>query len=222
MAGHPKITLLSASARRREIVGRTFERVSIHDSRGDEPRPEPLEPARDYVVRSALAKLGSPPWDRAEGFLISADTVVVLDGSILGKPGSKDEARSMLERLSDAWHEVVTGVAVLDSQTGRLFTDAESSLVRTRPFTDPEIEEYVSGKDPYDKAGGYAVQDDVFKPVLRTEGCYLNIVGLPLCLVSTLLRRHDAPLELRDLSRIPYYDRCADCKLADVVEPVST
>ena len=218
MASHPKITLLSGSARRREIVSHTFERVSIQDSRGDEPRPEPLEPARDYVVRSALAKLGSPPWERAEGFLISADTVVVFDGDILGKPGSKDEARSMLERLSNAWHEVVTGVAVLAPRTGRLFTDSESSLVRTRVFTSHEIEEYVSSEDPYDKAGGYAVQDDRFKPVLRTEGCYLNIVGLPLCLVSTLLRRHDAAVELRDLSRIPYYDRCADCKLANVVE----
>ena len=177
-----------------------------------------MEPARDYVVRSALAKLGSPPWERAEGFLISADTVVVFDGDVLGKPGSKDEARSMLERLSNAWHEVVTGVAVLDPRTGRLFTDSESSLVRTRVFTSHEIEEYVSSEDPYDKAGGYAVQDDTFKPVLRTEGCYLNIVGLPLCLVSTLLRRHDAAVELRDLSRIPYYDRCADCKLANVVE----
>lgn len=221
MAGNSKITLLSSSARRREIIGRTFDSVSIHCSRADEPRPEPLEAARDYVVRSAVAKLGSPPWDRAEGFLVSADTVVVLNGDILGKPGSKDEARSMLERLDDTWHEVITGVAVLDTFTGTLVTDAESSLVRTRSFTDREIDEYISGAEPYDKAGGYAVQDDRFKPVLKTEGCYLNIVGLPLCLVVLLLRRLDAAVELRDLSGIPYYGRCTDCNLANIVEGLS-
>ena len=218
MPGPPRISLLSSSARRREIVRRAFECASIENSRGEEPRPCPTEPARDYVVRSAVAKLGSPPWENARGFLISADTVVVLEGRILGKPSTRGEARSMLAALSDAWHEVITGVAILHASTGRLFTDAEVSLVRTRPFNDHEVEEYVSTSEPYDKAGGYAVQDDSFRPVLMTEGCYLNIVGLPLCLVSALLRRHGLAVELRDLSGIPYYGRCIDCKLGNVVE----
>ena len=218
MAGHPKITLLSSSARRREIIGQTFDCVSIENSRGEEPRPEPSEPVRDYVIRSAIAKLGPSPSSASRGFLISADTVVVLDGNILGKPASMREAKSMLENLSDAWHEVTTGVAILDSRTGTLSADSESSFVRTRPFTSEEIDVYASGNEPYDKAGGYAVQDDRFRPVLRTEGCYLNIVGLPLCLVLTMLRRLNADVELRDLSSIPYYGRCTDCKLCDVME----
>ena len=218
MAGHPKITLLSSSARRREIVGQTFDCVSIENSRGEEPRPDPREPARDYVIRSAIAKLGPPPSSGSGGFLISADTVVVLDGAILGKPASMREAKSMLENLSDAWHEVTTGVAILDSSNGTVSADAESSLVRTRPFTSEEIDVYAAGNEPYDKAGGYAVQDDRFRPVLRTEGCYLNIVGLPLCLVLTMLRRLEATVELRDLSGIPYYGRCTDCKLGDALE----
>ena len=213
-----RITLLSSSARRREIIGKTFDCVSIECSRGAEPRPESLETARGYVIRSAVAKLGPLPWNAAEGFLISADTVVVLDGEILGKPTSKYEARSMLENLSDAWHEVITGVAILDSSTGRLSTDTEASLVRTRPFNGREIEDYISGPEPYDKAGAYAVQDDKFKPVMLTRGCYLNIVGLPLCLVVALLKRHSSAAELRDLSSIPYYGRCTDCKLGNVVE----
>lgn len=126
----------------------------------------------------------------------------------------------MLENLSDAWHEVITGVAILDSRNGTVSTDAESSLVRTRPFTNEEIDVYASGNEPYDKAGAYAVQDDRFRPVLRTEGCYLNIVGLPLCLVLTMLRRLKAAVELRDLSSIPYYDRCTDCKLGDLEDPL--
>ena len=218
MLRQPKITLLSSSARRREIIGQSFDFASIENSRGEEPRPGSSESPHDYVVRSAVAKLGSPPWTGTEGILISADTVVVLDGQILGKPTSKEEARSMLERLSDAWHEVVTGVAVLDSRSGKLSTCARISSVRTRPFDDLEIEDYVSGSRPYDKAGGYAVQDDEFRPVLKTEGCYLNIVGLPLCLVTKLLRHHSSAIELRDLSGIPYYDRCTDCELGNVVE----
>ena len=124
----------------------------------------------------------------------------------------------MLRRLSDSWHDVTTGVAVLDSNTGLMSTGCETSLVRTRPFTDFEIEEYVSGPEPYDKAGGYAVQDDVFRPVVKTEGCYLNIVGLPLCLLVKMLRDYEPSVELRDLSSIPYYGRCNDCKLASILE----
>ena len=169
------------------------------------------------MVRSAVAKLGGSLRTDGEGILVSADTVVILKGEILGKPADEKEARSMLNRLSDAWHEVTTGVAVLDSRTGEVSTDAETSLVRTRPFTDTEIEEYVSSQEPYDKAGGYAVQDDAFRPVVQTNGCYLNIVGLPLCLLFTLLQRHDPAAELRELSGIPYYDRCNDCKLDNVV-----
>lgn len=169
-------------------------------------------------MRSAVAKLGGKQGQDDEGLLVGADTVVVLDGTILGKPATRDEARSMLNRLSDAWHEVTTGVAVLDTRTGEVFTHAETSLVRTRPFTNVEIEEYVASPEPYDKAGAYAVQDDVFRPVVQTTGCYLNIVGLPLCSLLTLMRRHDPAVELRDLSGIPYYDRCNDCKLPGVAE----
>ena len=213
-----RITLLSSSARRREIVSHSFLDAAIEDSRGEEPRPTPAEAAEDYVVRSAVAKLGGPPRPDEEGLLVSADTVVVLEGEILGKPSSKEEARSMLNRLSDAWHEVTTGVAVQDTRTGEVSTGAETSYVRTRPFDDDEVEKYVSSPEPYDKAGAYAVQDDVFRPVVMTEGCYLNIVGLPLCLLLTLMRRHDPSVELRDLRSIPYYDRCNDCKLPSVAE----
>ncbi len=124
----------------------------------------------------------------------------------------------MLTNLSDAWHEVTTGVAVLDTITGEIATGSETSQVRTRPFTDSEIDEYVASPEPYDKAGGYAVQDDDFRPVTKTEGCYLNIVGLPLCLLLTLLRAYDPAVELRELNSIPYYDRCSDCRLRGIVE----
>lgn len=170
------------------------------------------------MVRSAVAKLGTSPVQGEQGLHVSADTVVVLRGDILGKPETIEEARSMLGNLSDTWHDVTTGVAVLDTLTGEISTGHETSSVRTRPFTDTEIDEYVSGPEPYDKAGGYAVQDDDFRPVTRTEGCYLNIVGLPLCLLVSLLRGYDPAVKLREFTGIPYYDRCNDCRLPGVVE----
>ena len=213
-----RITLLSASARRREIVGAAFPNAAIESSRGEEPRPEPGENTSEYVVRSALAKLGDPPANvgarqAVNGVLLSADTVVALEGEILGKPASPEEARSMLERLSDGWHQVVTGVAVADGATGRTLTGVETSDVRTRSFSDNEIEAYVASGEPFDKAGGYAVQDEGFRPVVRADGCYLNIVGLPLCVVTELLQRLGAKPELRDLESVPYHDGCRDCRL---------
>ena len=221
MAQPPRITLLSSSARRREILSRSFDNIEIDDSRGDEPRPSALEPVDDYVVRSAVSKLGGPPWRRTEGHLISADTVVVLDNEILGKPVSEVDARCMLRRLSDTWHRVVTGVAILDSATGRSRHAVETSHVRTRHFSDQEIEAYISSGEPFDKAGAYAVQDNRFKPVVTVRGCYLNVVGLPLCLVSTLLHELSAAARLRDLNSVPYYNDCRDCKLDTTSEDLS-
>ena len=213
-----RITLLSASVRRREIVGAAFPNAAIESSRGEEPRPEPGENTSEYVVRSALAKLGDPPAnvgarESVNGVLLSADTVVALEGEILGKPASPEEARSMLERLSDGWHQVVTGVAVADGATGRTLTGVETSDVRTRSFSDDEIEAYVASGEPFDKAGGYAVQDESFRPVVRADGCYLNIVGLPLCVVIELLQQLGTKPELRDLESVPYHDGCRDCRL---------
>lgn len=217
--------MLSASARRREIVGAAFEDAAIESSRGEEPRPEPGEETSEYVVRSALAKLGDPPAnvgarESVNGVLLSADTVVALEGEILGKPASPEEARSMLERLSDGWHQVVTGVAVADGATGRTLTGVETSDVRTRSFSDDEIEAYVASGEPFDKAGGYAVQDESFRPVVRADGCYLNIVGLPLCVVTELLQRLGAKPELRDLESVPYHDGCQDCRLIRPTGPI--
>ena len=211
-----RLTLLSGSARRREIVGGAFADAAIEGSRGEEPRPERGEPATEYAVRSALAKLGDgAARGESGGVLLSADTVVVLNGEILGKPASADEARSMLERLSDGWHQVVTGVAVMDAATGRVLTGMETSDVRTRAFSDADIDAYVASGEPFDKAGGYAVQDEDFRPVRRFEGCYLNIVGLPLCAVVELMERLGAAPELRGVERIPYYDGCRECRLAN-------
>ena len=108
---------------------------------------------------------------------------------------------------------MVTGVAVLGPATGRTVTGSESSGVLTRNYSDEDIEEYIARREPFDKAGGYAVQDGDFAPVSNVEDCYLNVVGLPLCLLLGLLREVGAEAKLRPLNEVPYYGRCTDCKL---------
>ena len=213
-------TLLSSSPRRREIVSAFSGRVRVAGSRGAEPRSLDGEAPDAYVIRCAVSKLGAGPFDSDAGCLVSADTVVALDGEILGKPESDGHARSMLRRLRNRKHEVVTGVAVLDLATRRTVTGSESSAVLTRDYSDQEIEKYIARREPLDKAGGYAVQDGDFAPVSNVEGCYLNVVGLPLCLLLDLLRRVDVEAKLRPLNEVPYYDRCTDCKLATHLEAV--
>ena len=212
------ISLLSSSPRRRELIKSLVNPVSISGSRGEEPRPEAGETPEKYVIRSAIAKLGERSWSGGDGWLVSADTVVALEGDILGKPNSDEEARDMLTRLRARWHQVVTGIAVADASSGQLRCEVETSDIYTRNYSDEDIEAYIARREPFDKAGAYAVQDDEFDPVIRVEGCYLNVVGLPMCLLVTALDTLRAKPKLRPLDQIPYYDRCSDCRLQAVSE----
>ena len=221
MSDSNSISLLSSSPRRRELIKALLNPVLISDSRGEEPRPDVGEAPEKYVVRSAIAKLGEGEWTADEGWLVSADTIVALDGEILGKPKSDEEARHMLRRLRDRRHQVVTGLAALDTESGRVRTGTETSDIFTRNYADGDIEAYITSGEPFDKAGAYAVQDDVFNPVKRVKGCYLNVVGLPMCLLIGLLDRLGAKPKLRPLDQIPYYDRCSDCRLQGASESES-
>jgi MAF protein len=113
--------------------------------------------------------------------VLAADTLVVIDDEILGKPANDAEARGMLARLHGRAHEVVTGVVV--ARAGLVWAGAVSTRVVMRAYTSAEVDAYIARGEPFDKAGGYAVQDQTFRPVERLEGCYLNVVGLPLCAV---------------------------------------
>lgn len=217
MSNSNGISLLSSSPRRRELIKSLMNPVSISGSRGEEPRPEAGETPEKYVIRSAIAKLGERSWS-GDGWLVSADTVVALDGDILGKPNSDEEARDMLTRLRDRRHQVVTGIAVADAISGQLRCEVETSDIYTRNYSDDDIEAYIARREPFDKAGAYAVQDDEFDPVIRVEGCYLNVVGLPMCLLVAALDTLGAKPKLRPLDQIPYYDRCSDCRLQAVSE----
>lgn len=149
----------------------------------------PEEIAVELAVRKAQAcyKNGT--------MVVGMDTVVVIDGSVLGKPEDATEAETMLRMLSNRTHRVITGVALLWKD--RLETDIETTLVRVREIMPDEIRWYIECKEPYDKAGGYAIQGLGRVFISEIQGCYYNVVGFPLACFQRLLHRHG--FRLRDL-----------------------
>ena len=172
-----KISLLSSSPRRREIIKALLNPVSISGSRGEEPRPERNETPEEYVVRSALAKLGQGNWSSDDGWLISADTVVALDDEILGKPSSDEEARDMLTHSGIVGTLVVTDLVVVDPVFGRHAPKWELQT-STPGLLRRYIEKYLQGA-AVDK-GRLAVQDDAIQPGRQVRRMHLNVVAV-LC-----------------------------------------
>jgi septum formation protein len=186
-AGVPRLLLASASPRRRELLAlldRPFEVVAADV----DETPRPGEPPESLVERLALAKAaagrriaGSSPADIA----IGADTVVVVDGEVVGKPTDQADATAILRRLSGRDHEVLTGLAVVAG------TDARSTVVATTvtfvAMTDAAIAAYVATGEPADKAGAYGIQGRGGRFVAAVDGSYHNVVGLPLAQLADLL-----------------------------------
>ena len=207
--------LASGSPRRREILESAGLGFEVVLSRVTEGPPAPNEGAGQYATRMARLKVEAVSANLCNGIVLGADTVVVLDGAILGKPASAAEAVEMLRRLRDRDHEVTTGLSVMDCETGRAGTAAVASTVHMRPYDDDEIAAYVASGEPFDKAGGYAVQDPQFKPAKRVEGCYLNVVGLPLCSATDLLGRVGMRCVRERIG--DQSGRCPGCRLGDGV-----
>jgi len=150
-----------------------------------DPSRTPEENAAALALKKALHIAQSIP----EGVIVGADTIVVLQGEMLGKPDGPRDAVRMLSALSGKTHAVVTGFALVERPSGRQMTGTERTDVTFRDLPLSEIEEYVEGGSPLDKAGAYGIQDDygaVF--VTRIEGCFYNVVGLPLSRLHTALQ----------------------------------
>jgi len=186
-----KLILASASPRRAEILryaGIEFEICSA----GVDETPLGNELPGDYVRRLALAKALSIAQDHGDhtggALVLGADTIVVVGGEILGKPASPDDARGMLRRLSGKIHEVHTGLALLWNFGSKQSVVEEITRVHFAALTDREIEEYIATSEPFDKAGAYAIQGVGGRYVTRIEGCYFNVMGLPLARLYSLLR----------------------------------
>jgi nucleoside triphosphate pyrophosphatase len=151
-------------------------------------------PLADAVARLALSKARAVASRMGEGVVLGADTVVVIDGRVLGKPVDLDDARAMLRRLRGREHEVITGVAVVDARTGRSRSAAVESRVRMAEYGEGEIEAYVATGEPLDKAGAYAIQGRGGALVAGLEGSFSNVVGLPLEETAALLAAFGVPV----------------------------
>jgi septum formation protein len=175
-----KLILASASPRRAEILHNAGLSFAVVSSAIDET-PYRGEAPVDLVERLANAKADLVA-ARAVGpaIIIAADTVVVLEGQILGKPRSTDEAGHMLEKLSGRTHSVLTGVALIRLPDMERRQFVEATLVHFAQLSREEISQYLSSGEPHNKAGAYAIQGRAGRYIPRIEGCYFNVVGLPL------------------------------------------
>ncbi|MFN2415771.1 MAG: nucleoside triphosphate pyrophosphatase [Pyrinomonadaceae bacterium] len=181
------LVLASSSPRRSEIltaVGWPFE---AHPAGVDETRLAG-EPAEEFVRRLAREKAEAVARTRLFGLVLGADTTVVVDGEILEKPRDAGDARRMLRLLSGRWHEVLTGVALVRAETGRVAVGVERTRVRFAETSEEEIGWHVETGDVLDKAGAYAIQGRAALFIEAIDGDYWNVVGLPVRLVYELAR----------------------------------
>lgn len=181
-----KVILASSSPRRKELLQTAGVEFEIHVKDVDESVPEGTPPA-DAAKMTAAKKAAAIAEEYKKDIVIGADTIVVADGRILGKPKDKADAVNMLKMLSGIEHEVITGVCILCGDEKDCF--AQISRVKFYDLTDEEIETYVSSGEPMDKAGSYGIQGLGCTLVERIEGDYFNIVGLPVAEVCRRIKK---------------------------------
>lgn len=191
------LVLASASPRRQELLRNAEIQFTVEPAHVNEDF-RTGEDAVTYVRRLAYDKAmaiwmtKSHAWQVDHNFVLGADTTVVVDGEMLAKPVDRADAARMLRMLSGKTHEVVTGVCLLgDFKPRGSDTRHEITRVTFDPLTDADIEMYVVHGEPMDKAGAYAIQGIASRWIPRIEGCYFNVVGLPVPLVCRMLREHD-------------------------------
>lgn len=205
----PNVILASASPRRRELLALLGVEFEIVPSAVDEWAPESHPRAERLARRLAREKALTVAAQYPDAVVLGADTIVVHHGSLLAKPANADEARAMLEHLRGRDHRVITGVAVVRGRRARV--SHAVTHIRMRWYTDEEIARYIARGEPFDKAGGYAIQDPTFAPVATYAGCHCNVVGLPLSPVIRLLA--DAGIALPVIDPGQLTPECLRCPL---------
>lgn len=182
-----RLLLASASPRRREILqslGFEFEILPSDVDESEVPWSDPVDSARLLAEIKAVEAQRARP----RKTIIGADTIVLCDGKVLGKPADAGEAARMLDTLSGRMHEVVTGITLIHPPNIRII-EAESTKVFFRRLLDGEISRYVDTGEPFDKAGAYAIQGYASAFIERIDGCYFNVVGLPVARLFSMFRR---------------------------------
>jgi septum formation protein len=187
----PSLVLASASPRRQELLARLGIPFTVEPSHIPELHPPGPPAAALAAVALDKARVVAGRWTADRAVIVGADTEVVLDGRYMGKPRDAADAVRILSALSGRMHEVITGVALVEAPPGREATAAVTTRVTMTAATQEEIAAYVATGEPFDKAGGYAVQGLGARLVARVDGCLTNVVGLPLETMRRLLEAWD-------------------------------
>ncbi|MCE1190261.1 MAG: Maf family protein [Ignavibacteria bacterium] len=183
------IYLASKSPRRRKLLKLIYPHVHVLDIATDE-EVRPGEAPAEIVKRLASEKMDAAMVKVKKGLVVTADTLVALDGLVLGKPEDEKDAFAMLRRLSGREHHVFTGICIGLMPSGKKLLSFEKTKVVFKELADDEIISYIKSGSPMDKAGSYGIQDDygaVF--VTKITGCYYNVVGLPLAKTHTMIQK---------------------------------
>lgn len=205
-----RLILASASPRRRELLARLGVEFDVRPVDIDE-HPGRSKNAEIVARRLAREKAEAARLAEEHAPLIAADTVVAFEGRLLAKPADAAEAREMLRMLRGRTHQVVSAVALVPEQKRSVIARTPLTHVTMRACSDEEIEASIQRGEPFDKAGGYAIQDDFLHPVERYEGCYCNVVGLSLWAAIDVLGKAGIRV---DPGRIDFLPQCAACPLA--------
>jgi len=186
-----KIILASSSPRRIELlkqIGLDFEIIPANIKEEFEGNIEAGKYASEMSRQKAMtvAEKVKGKYNK-DTYVLGADTIVVVDNIILGKPKDEDHAYRMLKLLENRWHEVITGLTLVNAETLKCITETEITRVKVPAFSNGFLERYLTSEEPYDKAGSYGIQGAGSLMVERIEGCYFNVMGLPLYRPSKML-----------------------------------
>jgi len=186
-----KLILASQSPRRKMLLEQVGVPFTVFSSDVDETIDTDAEPAEIVQILAARKadQVARQLTGTPDAVVLAADTVVVLQNQVLGKPKDRNHAFEMLQKLQNKWHEVMTGIVVVDIATGERLAHVEKTRVRVRPLTPGAIWNYIDSGEPLDKAGAYGIQGLGALLVEKIEGCYFNVVGLPIYSVSVMLSR---------------------------------
>jgi septum formation protein len=191
--------LASASPRRKEIFDRLGMQFTVDPTHIQEPPRRPRETPGRYVIRVARLKAEEAAGKYRSGLVLAADTIVVNENTILGKPADRADAESMLRQLNGRWHEVFSGICLIDRGQHRILSASCRSRVHFRYMSRHEIDWYLDTREFHDKAGAYGIQGYAALFIDRIEGCYFNIVGFPVSTFEKLCRKAGIEL-IRDLA----------------------
>lgn len=188
------LLLASVSPRRRELLAHKGYEFETAEPPFEEPDPVGAHvPPTNYAESLAFFKARSVSKEHPKHVILAADTIAVLEGAIIGKPGDRDEAHRILSAMSGTTHEVITGVALYAPETGMRRISHDVTTIQVRDLTDKEISAYLDTGEWIGKAGAYGIQENGDKFVERVDGSYSNVVGLPMELIEKLFAEWEGP-----------------------------